>query len=580
MGLRVKDRGESERRLVMSRIGVAAVANITPRESAPTSAWSHITTELGKTAKEARQMAGERVRGDRQSAPPSPGAAFHEGIAWDRIDWTSAYDNVRRLQVRIVKATKEGRWNKVQALQRLLTRSYSGKLLAVRRVTANRGKRTPGVDGQTWTTPARKATAVHELRRRGYRPKPLRRVYIEKRNKKLRPLGIPVMKDRAMQALHLLALSPIAETTGDENSYGFRPERSAADAIEQCFTLLAKKGSPQWILEGDIKSCFDQISHDWLLTHVPMERSVLRKWLKAGFMDESVIYPTEDGTPQGGVASPVLANMALDGLQRALRERFPKLPTGSTLHRVNMARYADDFIVTGDSKEVLAGEVRPLLERFLGERGLQLSSEKTAVTHIEAGFDFLGQTVRKFNGKLLTKPSKEARCAFLRRVREVIKANKAVSAGALVRLLNPLIRGWVLYHRHVVSSKTFAFVDQAIWKALWRWARRRHPSKNLGWVRAKYFPAHRGRQWVFTGQVTKANGKKQALRIFLATSVAVRRHISIRGAANPFDPEWTSYFKDRRARKRKDAFCDKLRFANRSLPRQRVDRAGTPSFGR
>ena len=563
----------------MGRTGVEAVANIAPRESELTSARSLITTELGKAAKEARQMAGERMRGSRQSAPPSPGAAFHDGLQWDQIDWTSAYRNVRRLQARIVKATKEGRRSKARVLQRLLTRSFSGKVLAVRRVTANRGKRTPGVDGETWTTPARKAAAIHELRQHGYRTRPLRRVYIEKRNKKLRPLGIPVMKDRAMQALYLLALSPIAETTGDENSYGFRPERSTADAIEQCFTLLAKKGSPQWILEGDIKSCFDRISHDWLLTHVPMERSVLRKWLKAGFMDESVFYPTEEGTPQGGVASPVLANMALDGLQQALREHFPKLPTGSTLHRVNMVRYADDFIVTGDSKEVLEDEVRPLLEQFLGERGLQLSSEKTAITHIEAGFDFLGQTVRKYKGKLLIKPSKEARCAFLSKVREVIKDNKAIAAGALVRFLNPLIRGWVLYHRHVVSSKTFAFVDHAIWKALWRWARRRHPSKNLGWVRVKYFPAHRGRQWVFTGQVTKANGKKQALRIFFATSVTVRRHISVRGAANPFDPEWTAYFKDRRARKRKDAFCDKLRFANRPRPQQRADRVETPSFG-
>jgi len=561
----------------MGRIGVEAVANIALRESELTSARSLITTELGKAAKEARQMAGERMRGSRQSAPPSPGAAFHDGLQWDQIDWTNAYRHVRRLQARIVKATKEGRRSKARVLQRLLTRSFSGKVLAVRRVTANRGKRTPGVDGETWTTPARKAAAIHELRQRGYRPQPLRRVYIEKRNKKLRPLGIPVMKDRAMQALYLLALSPIAETTGDENSYGFRPERSAADAIEQCFTLLAKKGSPQWILEGDIKSCFDRISHDWLLRHVPMEQCVLRKWLKAGFMNESVFYPTEEGTPQGGVASPVLANMALDGLQQALREHFPKLPTGSTLHRVNMVRYADDFIVTGDSKEVLEDEVRPLLERFLGERGLQFSSEKTAITHIEAGFDFLGQTVRKYKGKLLIKPSKEARCAFLCKVREVIKANKAIAAGALVRFLNPLIRGWVLYHRHVVSSKTFAFVDHAIWKALWRWARRRHPSKNLGWVRAKYFPAHRGRQWVFTGQVTKANRKKQALRIFFATSVQVRRHISVRGAANPFDPEWTAYFKARRARKRKDAFCDKLRFANR--PQPTIDRDETPSLG-
>jgi len=341
MGLRVKDHGGSECRPVMGRIGVEAVANIALRESELTSARSLITTELGKAAKEARQMAGERMRGSRQSAPLSPGAAFHDGLQWDQIDWTDAYRNVRRLQARIVKATKEGRRSKARVLQRLLTHSLSGKVLAVRRVTANRGKRTPGVDGETWTTPARKAAAIHELRQHGYRPQPLRRVYIEKRNKKLRPLGIPVMKDRAMQALYLLALSPIAETTGDENSYGFRPERSAADAIERCFTLLAKKGSPQWILEGDITSCFDRISHDWLLGHVPMEQPILRKWLKAGFMDKSVFYPTEEGTPQGGVASPVLANMALDGLQQALRERFPKLPTGSTLHRVNMVRYAD-----------------------------------------------------------------------------------------------------------------------------------------------------------------------------------------------------------------------------------------------
>jgi len=207
----------------MGRIGVEAVANIAPRESELTSARSLITTELGKAAKEARQMAGERMRGSRQSAPPSPGAAFHDGLQWDQIDWTNAYRHVRRLQARIVKATKEGRRSKARVLQRLLTRSFSGKVLAVRRVTANRGKRTPGVDGETWLTPARKAAAIHELRQRGYRPQPLRRVYIEKRNKKLRPLGIPVLKDRAMQARYLLALSPIAETTGDENSYGFRP---------------------------------------------------------------------------------------------------------------------------------------------------------------------------------------------------------------------------------------------------------------------------------------------------------------------------------------------------------------------
>ncbi len=591
MGLRVRDRGGSEGRPVMERTGVEPQGDITPRESGQTSARSLVTREFGKATKEARQMAGERVRGGPRMGgfALSPGATSHEADEWGQIDWHRTQQAVRRLQARIVKATQEGRWGKVRALQRLLTHSFSGKAVAVRRVTDNRGKRTPGVDGETWTTPARRARAVHELRQRGYRTHPLRRVYIAKRNTtKVRPLGIPVMKDRAMQALYLLALSPIAETTGDENSYGFRPERSTADAIEQCFTLLAKKGSPQWVLEGDIVSCFDRISHPWLLAHVPMERSILHKWLKAGFMHKSVVYPTEAGTPQGGIASPVLANMALDGLQRALRERFPKLSSGSTLHRVNMVRYADDFIITGDSQEVLETEVRPLLERFLGERGLELSPEKTAITHIDTGFDFLGQTLRKYHGKLRTTPSKRRRHAFLREVRAIIKGNKAVAAGSLIRQLNPVIRGWALYHRHVVSSQTFAYVDHAIWQALWNWARRRHPRKSCGWVKAKYFPAHQGRQWVFTGQVTNARGDKHDLRIFFATSVRIRRHTPVRGSANPFDPQWAAYFKARHDRKRKEAYHDRQRHLSRvadgrtsmSLSMPPTDRGVAPSLTR
>jgi RNA-directed DNA polymerase len=203
-----------------------------------------------------------------------------------------------------VKATQEGRWGRVNALQRLLTHSFSGKALAVRRVTENQGKRTPGVDQETWETPAKKATAIRALRQRGYRPRPLRRVYIPKANGKRRPLGIPTMKDRAMQALYLLALEPIAETTGDLNSYGFRRERSTADAIAQCYTVLGPKRSASWILEGDIKACFDRISHDWLLAHVPMDKPILRKWLKAGFMERHVLHATEEGTPQGGPLSP------------------------------------------------------------------------------------------------------------------------------------------------------------------------------------------------------------------------------------------------------------------------------------
>src|SRR6266567_960111 len=215
------------------------------------------------------------------------GAVSGEAKEWYAIDWQTIHRNVRRLQVRIAQATKEGRWGKVRALQRLLTHSYSGKVLAVRRVTENDGKKTPGMDRVIWDTPEKKTWAVHELQRRGYQPQPLRRVYIPKSDGKTkRPLGIPTMIDRAMQALHLLALDPVAETTADRNSYGFRQQRSCADAIQQCFNALTDANT-QWILEGDIRSCFDKISHDWLMAHVPMDRAILRKWLKSGYMEKT-----------------------------------------------------------------------------------------------------------------------------------------------------------------------------------------------------------------------------------------------------------------------------------------------------
>jgi RNA-directed DNA polymerase len=233
------------------------------------------------------------------------GAVSREATEWHAIDWQTTNRNVRRLQVRIVQATKEGRWGKVRALQRLLTHSYSGKVLAVRRVTENTGKRTSGVDGEIWDSPEKKTKAVHGLKQRGYRPLPLRRIYIPKSDgKKMRPLGIPTMMDRAQQALHLLALDPVVETTADQNSYGFRQRRSCADAMAQCFNALRYAGT-QWILEGDIKSCFDKISHEWLLAHVPMDRTILRKWLKSGYMEKYVFHETADGTPQGGIVTPL-----------------------------------------------------------------------------------------------------------------------------------------------------------------------------------------------------------------------------------------------------------------------------------
>ena len=397
-------------------------------------------------------------------------ASSYGTVQWPDIDWAKCIRTVRRLQMRIVKATQGGRWNKVKVLQRLLTSSFSGKALAVKRVTENQGKRTSGVDRQLWSTPESKSQAVQTLNRRGYKPLPLRRVYIPKSNMKMRPLGIPTMKDRAMQALHLLALEPISETTADRNSYGFRPERATQDAIRQCFLTLSKKTSAKWILEGDIRGCFDNINHEWLIDNIPMDKKILQKWLKAGYIHKRILYPTDAGTPQGGICSPTLANMTLDGLEAELKKFRLQ-------DKVHMVRYADDFIITGTSKELLENEVKPLVEKFLSARGLELSPEKTSITHIDQGFDFLGVNIRKYNGKLLIKPSKKNVKAFLDKVRNAIKDNKTAKQINLIKMLNPIIRGWANYHRSVVARETFERVDSEIWRSLWRWTKRRHPEE-------------------------------------------------------------------------------------------------------
>jgi RNA-directed DNA polymerase len=480
------------------------------------------------------------------------GAASHDLLEWHAIDWRRVHQNVRRLQARIVKAIQDGRWGKVRALQHLLTHSFSAKALAVRRVTENQGKRTPGVDRVTWRTPEQKATAIGTLRQRGYRPQPLRRVYVAKSNGKLRGLGIPTMRDRAMQALYLLALDPIAETRADPNSYGFRTHRAPADAIEQCFTGLAKKASPHWVLEGDIRACFDEFSHDGLLAHIPMDKAILSKWLKAGYVEGHILHPTEAGTPQGGICSPVVANLALDGLEARLRTAFPRYVWKGgkrTCPKVNFIRLADDFVITGATRELLEDEVKPLVEAFLKERGLQLSPEKTVITHSADGFDFLGQNIRPYTGKLLIKPSAKSIKTVLRNVRTVIKGNKSAAAGSLISQLNPIIRGWAMYHRHAVSAKIFQSVDHAIYQTLWRWAKRRHPNKGVRGVKARYFHTIGARNWVFSGKARGPKGPLRAVHLFTAHSLPITRHTKIKGEANPYDPQWERYFEKRLALK-------------------------------
>jgi RNA-directed DNA polymerase len=482
------------------------------------------------------------------------GAPPYRAVDWNSIDWKKVNRNVRRLQARIVKAIEEGRWGKVKALQWLLTHSFSGKALAVRRVTENRGKKTPGVDGEVWDTPQKKAQAITRLRQRGYRAQPLRRVYIPKKDgKRKRPLGIPTKLDRAMQALYKLALDPIAETTGDPNSYSFRRERSPADAIAQCFQCFRQKTSPTAVYEGDIRGCFDNISHEWLMENIPLEKRILRQWLKAGYIDQNVFYHTEAGTPQGGIASPVLANMTLDGLEAAIANQ-PHRGTKRQA-KLHLIRFADDYVVTGSSKVLLGEDIEPGVVEFLGERGLQASAEKTKLTDIEEGFDFLGQNVRKYNGKLLIKPSKQSVKEFLAKVRAIIAENQYASAGHLIMQLNPVIRGWANYHRHVVSKRIFQKVDHEIFRALWRWAKRRHRRKSARWIRNKYL----GRYWVFHGEVSDKDGNRREVRIFKATRVPIKRHVKVRAAANPYDPKWEHYFEKRLQAKMADRLQGKRR---------------------
>lgn len=465
---------------------------------------------------------------------------------WHSTDWRRVNQNVRRLQARIVKATQAKRWNKVRALQHLLTHSLSGKLFAVKQVTENSGKRTAGVDKVTWETPEKKIAAVQTLKQRGYKPLPLRRVYIPKSNGKMRPLGIPTIKDRAMQALYLLALDPVAETTADPNSYGFRKNRSTADAIHQCYIALARKDKAEWILEADIKGCFDNISHEWLLQNVPMDKAILRKWLEAGYLDKFVFNRTESGTPQGGIISPVLANLVLDKLETELRSRFPLKSTAKqTAQQINFVRYADDFVITSRTKELLETEVKPLVRDFLKERGLELSDEKTKITNIADGFDFLGKNVRKYNGKFLTKPARKNSKSFIEKVRTIIHTNRSATAGNLIGLLNPVIRGWANYHQDSASKNIFGKMDDAIFKALWQWSKRRHPNKTRWWIKDKYFTTRGNDRWMFYGQTTDKDGKPKNLHIFKASSVPIKRHVKIRGKANPYGVEWETYFEQR-----------------------------------
>jgi RNA-directed DNA polymerase len=284
-----------------------------------------------------------------------------------------------------------------------------------------------------------------------------------------------------------------------------------------------------------------------MIANVPTDTTILKKWLKAGFVYRNELFPTESGTPQGGIISPVLANMTLDGFEARLAEKFPK-----ARHRglkMNMVRYADDFIITGHSKEWLESEVMPAVVEFLAERGLVLSPEKTKITHIEDGFDFLGWNIRKYNGKLLMKPSKANVKAHLDKIRGVIKANKTAKQANLIRLLNPILRGWANYHSHVVAKETFARNDANVWSLLWQWATRRHPNKSAGWVSEKYFKTRGARKWIFVAIEKREDGTQREVILLNEYDTPIQRHVKIKSDANPHDSQWEQYFETRWGKK-------------------------------
>jgi RNA-directed DNA polymerase len=497
------------------------------------------------------------AEGKQMTAGRPAGAPSAEARDWARIDWRTVRTEVYRLQVRIAKAVREGRWGKVKALQRLLAHSYSAKQLAVRRVVTNHGRHTPGVDGVRWRTLGQKQQAVVLLRRRGYRPRPLRRVYILKSNGKQRPLGIPTMHDRAMQALYSLALEPVVEMYADPNSYGFRPRRSLHDAIGQCFSVLAKKHSPRWILDADIKACFDRISHGWLLAHVPMDKGILKAWLTAGYIEENALHVTEEGTPQGGIVSPLLANWALDGLERAVKAAVARRGA-----KVNVVRYADDFIVTGCDERLLREEVLPVVTAFLEPRGLTLSEEKTRIRCIDQGFDFLGFNLRKYGGKLLIKPAPQKISAFLGRIKECVQSLLGAPVAALIRKLNSMLRGFALHCRHVVAKRSFDYIDKAVLRHVRQWLKHEHPNKTPAWLERRYFQQQGTRRMLCT---PAAKGTRSRLTLFQTSDVSIQRHVKIRGLARVYDPRSEDYFEQRRRQQWLWRRTDRLRLAARGL---------------
>ncbi|KKM00794.1 hypothetical protein LCGC14_1800870 [marine sediment metagenome] len=473
-------------------------------------------------------------------------------VDWDSIQWDIPKRHVRRLQERIFRATRDKDWAKVKSLQKLLVRSHSARFLAVRRVTQeNKGKYTPGIDGQVYATSKERAELVEDVCQTNifnYKCKPLRRVYIPKSGGDKRPLGIPTVKDRVMQMLVKLALEPEWEARFEPHSYGFRPGRRCMDAIWQIWTSIKTQGTQKrsaWVLDADISGCFDNINHEALLNRVPVFRKTVRRWLKSGIIEFGKYFQTKSGTPQGGIISPLLANIALDGMERLFGAESSKGNYTSPSHRrgenkgLSLIRYADDFVVTAPSKERIVSYVLPKLRAFLKERGMELNEAKTKIIHRSDGFDFLGFTIRQYNSRVrsvcLAKPSKKAVKRHLEDIKMVISKNKQMKTDDLISKINPMIRGWANYYCYSSAKETFNYIDYRIWKMLWQWCLRRHTNKGKHWIRYRYFMNIGKRTWIF-------GERKENVLLFSRSFRTGVKYIPVKGYNSPYDADLHEYW--------------------------------------
>ncbi|MDJ0583439.1 group II intron reverse transcriptase/maturase [Crocosphaera sp.] len=466
---------------------------------------------------------------------------------WNQINWKKVKKLINSLRKRIFRARKLGQWKQLRRLQKLMNKSYANLLLAIRQITQNnQGKSTPGIDQQIVNTPSDRVEFVQQWQLET--ASPTKRVYIPKANGKQRPLGIPTIKDRVQQAIVKNSLEPEWEAIFEPNSYGFRPGRSTQDAIAQCFLNL-KKGRDTWVLDADLKGFFDNVSHQSVMELIDSHpsRNQIKQWLEAGYMEKGQHHPTYTGTPQGGVISPLLANIGLHGLEEVIKSI--KLPRDKWNNRpkLGIIRYADDFIVTAKNKETLES-IKDLIKEWLSTRGLELSEEKTRIVHIEEGFNFLGFNLRHYDGKLLIKPQKEKVLQFCKEIGKTIKSCATWTQENLITKLNPILRGFANYYKGVVSKETFSYISYRVWKYLWKWARRRHPMKSITWVKNKYFPRYRSQEWKFMcTKLDRFGGEKEVILYDIAKTPIVR-HIKVKGNNSPYDPELQEYWKNRKTK--------------------------------